>query len=284
MIHLPPRRILVPLDGTFESMAGWRQARALAKPLGARLEAIYVHAFHAVTGGDLGFAEAELESRAHEDTLRWIKARLDPGTPLHSLQGDPAVRIVDLAERDRFDLIVMGTHGRHGLSRALIGSVAEVVARRSHVPVLVARGARDTIRSVLAPVSLAPYSRAGLEAAAALAEALGAGLTVLSVVQPPRPPVPIGLPGLREVQRLAIDALPRCCREATRPVAKLEVGEPIAEILREAPRHDLVVLVERIRRPVRDRVLGTTAERLLRRCPVPVMAVPPGVASAVKSA
>ncbi|MCB9682361.1 MAG: universal stress protein [Alphaproteobacteria bacterium] len=53
--------------------------------------------------------------------------------------GDPAATILDLADAWTADLIVMGTHGRRGLARVLLGSVAEQVLRRARVPVLVVR-------------------------------------------------------------------------------------------------------------------------------------------------
>jgi len=55
------------------------------------------------------------------------------------LKGDPAHEIIRLAEREKIDLIVMGTHGRRGLSRLLMGSVAEWVMRRANCPVLTVR-------------------------------------------------------------------------------------------------------------------------------------------------
>jgi nucleotide-binding universal stress UspA family protein len=57
----------------------------------------------------------------------------------HVAIGAPAYEIVDLASRLDADLIVVGTHGRHGIGRALLGSVAEVVVRRAGCPVIVTR-------------------------------------------------------------------------------------------------------------------------------------------------
>ncbi|MCC6751068.1 MAG: universal stress protein [Deltaproteobacteria bacterium] len=54
--------------------------------------------------------------------------------------GHPATRIVEVARRASSDLIVMGTHGRHGLSRLLLGSVAQNVVRRAPCPVLTVHG------------------------------------------------------------------------------------------------------------------------------------------------
>ena len=55
--------------------------------------------------------------------------------------GDPGHEIADLAEREHADLIVLPSHGRRGLTRLLIGSVAERIVRLAHCPVLVLRGA-----------------------------------------------------------------------------------------------------------------------------------------------
>ena len=60
-----------------------------------------------------------------------------------ALMGAPADEIVRLAESGRYDVIVMGTHGRTGLRRLLMGSIAEAVVRRSPIPVLTVRGAGD---------------------------------------------------------------------------------------------------------------------------------------------
>lgn len=57
-----------------------------------------------------------------------------------TLEGNPAVEIVDFAEKNDIDLIIMGTHGKSGIQRILIGSVAENVVRHSKKPVLVIRG------------------------------------------------------------------------------------------------------------------------------------------------
>jgi len=55
--------------------------------------------------------------------------------------GDPASTIVERAATDKYDLLVLGTHGRTGLSHVLMGSVAEEVVRRAHCPVLTVRTA-----------------------------------------------------------------------------------------------------------------------------------------------
>ena len=57
--------------------------------------------------------------------------------------GDPTRTVVEIADQDGYDLIVMGTHGRTGLSHLVLGSVAEQVVRRAKCPVLTVRGSDD---------------------------------------------------------------------------------------------------------------------------------------------
>jgi nucleotide-binding universal stress UspA family protein len=66
----------------------------------------------------------------------------DHGTSVRTVEeiGDPARTILEYADEEGFDQIVIGSHGRHGVARVLLGSVAETVLRRSRVPVVVVRG------------------------------------------------------------------------------------------------------------------------------------------------
>jgi nucleotide-binding universal stress UspA family protein len=65
--------------------------------------------------------------------------------------GDPADTILEVAEDGRFDLIVMGTHGRTGIKRMILGSVAETVTRRATCPVLTIRDASGDRHALQAP-------------------------------------------------------------------------------------------------------------------------------------
>lgn len=66
--------------------------------------------------------------------------------------GEPAQEIADLVEEDDVDAVVMATHGRSGLSRAIMGSVAERVLRMVHVPVIMIRGREDATTPALTPL------------------------------------------------------------------------------------------------------------------------------------
>jgi len=94
---------------------------------------INVQQVQAVYDAQRKWAEETLEARAGELRQRGIKAswRLQAGVPFEE--------IVKVAEEERVDMIVMGTHGRSGLNRVLLGSVAERVVRLGPCPVLTVR-------------------------------------------------------------------------------------------------------------------------------------------------
>ena len=71
----------------------------------------------------------------------------DPEVPYEHrlITGDPATAVVELADEEAVDMIVMGTHGRTGLSRLLMGSVAEAVVRRAKCPVLTFKQPEDKV-------------------------------------------------------------------------------------------------------------------------------------------
>ncbi len=78
--------------------------------------------------------------------------------------------VVKQADELGADLIVIGSHGRTGMSRWLLGSVAEHVVRRSRVPVLIARGDAKPFRKMLVPTDFTPFARRALDAAITVAE------------------------------------------------------------------------------------------------------------------
>ena len=143
-------RILVPIDGSPTAQCGLDEALALAKQLGSSL-----HLLNVVDARLLIAAVSEytpptelLESwRAAGEEL------VAAATALARTRGvaaegvvrlDPGMRVCDLilheAKTSGADLIVMGTHGRHGLRRLALGSDAEMVLRESTLPVLLVRG------------------------------------------------------------------------------------------------------------------------------------------------
>jgi universal stress protein A len=135
------KKILFPTDFSTASDAGLPQAVSLAKDTGATLVILHVQEPPlAYGGGELYYGIPEPNTEALEKMLSEVKPD-DPSVKFthRMVVGDPATEIVRVAQEEQADLIVMGTHGRTGLTRLLMGSVAEAVIRRAPCPVLTYR-------------------------------------------------------------------------------------------------------------------------------------------------
>jgi universal stress protein A len=130
------KRILVPVDFSDGSLEALRYAMRLAEPLGARLIVLHVVEviLHYAAAVDILLEE---QLRATRRRLSQLLEELRLGKAHGIVQvGVPYRVIVDTAGRLGAELIVMGTHGRSGVSRFLAGSVAERVVRMAKCPVL----------------------------------------------------------------------------------------------------------------------------------------------------
>ena len=137
-------RILVPIDFSDQSRAALRAADELAQSYGATLTLLHVHGIAGVTVLDFTYVErpqdiAAMTDAAERQLHSWAaELGTDKGAiTIDVVTGDPVTEIVRASETH--DLVVMSTHGRTGLTRLLIGSVAERVVRGAHGSVLVVR-------------------------------------------------------------------------------------------------------------------------------------------------
>jgi nucleotide-binding universal stress UspA family protein/dienelactone hydrolase len=133
------RTILQPTDLSEASVAAFRVAKSLAKSYGAKLVVTTAYP------PPVNAAEAVDRGRPGGDPAPDLLARLKAERPADGAvtyrvgEGDPADVILDSALREGCDLIVMGTHGRTGVRRAIMGSVAEAVSRKAPCPVVTVR-------------------------------------------------------------------------------------------------------------------------------------------------
>ncbi len=141
-------RILCAVDFSEPSARALQYALALAERLGAQVDAIHVYQFpnFAVEDGAVElppYVQENLAMRLRERLEQFVKRKTveGPETSTHLLEGIPYLQIVEAAKEHRADLVVIGTHGRTGLSHVFLGSVAERVVRNSEVPVLTIRSA-----------------------------------------------------------------------------------------------------------------------------------------------
>jgi len=141
------KKILIATDGSETSMRAAKIAVGIGKISGASVTAVYVvdvqrlaqlPGYAAMPGikdnlmelmlKEGGEATAEIEDMARDAGVAYERVLAE---------GDPGEELLKLCRDSGFDLIVLGTIGRSGLTRFLLGSVAEKVVRHSHVPVLV---------------------------------------------------------------------------------------------------------------------------------------------------
>ncbi len=132
------KKVLFPTDFSECSDAGLEHATTLAQNMGAVLLVVHVEEPPlAYAGGEMYYGAPEPDTRAIEEMLQRVRPKTGDVPVEHRLVvGSPAHAICDLAEQEGVDMIVMGTHGRTGLKRLLMGSVAEHVVRWAPCPVL----------------------------------------------------------------------------------------------------------------------------------------------------
>ena len=131
-------KILVPVDFSEGSDLALDWATVLARDTGATLLLVHVEVIPLTAGGgEYVYAVPEPPTAELAEKLEKVVPK-DPSVPVvhRMLTGDPASAILRTAGREDVDLIVMGTHGRRGITRLLMGSVAEEVVRKAPCPVL----------------------------------------------------------------------------------------------------------------------------------------------------
>lgn len=221
-----------------------------------------------------GLAEAVREATALG--ARRVSSRLLAGVPWDQL-------VATLSHGDGFDLVVMGTHGRTGLARILLGSVAEQVVRHAPCPVLTVREGASAGRfgHVLCPIDFSDHSRPALDLAASVAAPGGAGITLLHVVELPASynEEPLGEGVIQELDQSAARRLERCGDELRARIGvpvttRTRIGRPGAQILAaldDDPSFDLVLMGSHGRTGLSRLLLGSVAEQVVRHASCPVL-------------
>ncbi len=143
-------KILVPTDGSEVSMEASRHALEIAKAMGSRVYAIYVIdvvPFVGLPTEGLWESMKEILEEEGKEALKKVEEcakSMDIDLKSEILDGNPAKEILEYAERKKVDLIVMGTTGKTGIDKLLLGSVAEKVSKGAHCPVLLVKKTEKT--------------------------------------------------------------------------------------------------------------------------------------------
>jgi nucleotide-binding universal stress UspA family protein len=229
-----------------------------------------------------------MEGLEQEDGGSASPVRFEP-VVVRDIAAAPA--IVTYAQEQDIDLIVMGTHGRRGIRRLLLGSTAEEVVRTAPCPVLTTRppetpaAALDGINAILVPVDFSRHARTALRHAKALAALYHTRLDLLHVIEEQMHPAfyNTGVWSIYDVvpniEGKALEELETFYEETKGPridaayhVRHGQAAHEIAVFAREQD-SDLVVMATHGLRGLEHFLLGSVAEKVVRRSPVPVFTV-----------
>jgi nucleotide-binding universal stress UspA family protein len=293
------KHILCPVDFSESSNRSLDHAVALARWYDSKLTVLHVApSFEPMAvAGELGFPIQVVNPLTREDTEAEMRRHLDaagvpPDAVLTARAGDASTTIIDEAVTTKADLIVMGTHGRRGFKRLLLGSVTETVLHEAPCPVLTVppHAAPDSSRVVvfkriLCPIDFSPSSLQALGFALDLARQSNGTVTLLNVVEwlaeeDPMVSAHFNVPEVRHhmredaEQRLRglVAAEPRTWCEIENVVA---FGRAHREILRmaETKPPDLIVVGAQGRGGVGLVLFGSTTQQVLRGASSPVLTV-----------
>ncbi len=202
------------------------------------------------------------------------------------LQGDPSETIVEYADAADADVIVMPTHGRKGLHRVLLGSVTERVCNASDVPVVTVNPAADRApryppRDVLVPVDGSEGANRALAEGIAVAEATGASLHLLHVVETASLGFDVrSAVGDEKLEQRATEVIESAVETASDSSVDVVTdtvayGEPYREILSHVRDHDvdLVAIGAQGQTRFHRYVMGGVTAKIIRTSPAPVLMV-----------
>lgn len=302
-------RIMVPLDGSEFGEQALPFAAALSRATGASLNLCHVSCCELPTdllqntpfqyeGVDLSVYEAK-----HRESMRQyleereaaMKAELpDRRVCSALLEGWVTEALERHAREIDAQLIVMTTHGRTGMSRAWLGSVADSLVRHSHFPLLLIRPLdeegkefpRPSFRHLLLPLDGSPTGEGVLAPAALLARSVGSAITLFHVVSPYRTvgarPIPLPAGDTEARRRRGEEYLAGVAASLRGEGVEVEAvveahASPARAILEALEKRgaDLVSMATHGYRGVKRAVLGSVADKVLRGCTKPLLLVRP---------
>jgi nucleotide-binding universal stress UspA family protein len=277
------RQLLCPVDLSESSAQALRYAAAFSSVVHGDLTILYVRA------APLHRRDAGKSSATSLETFASNVIGFGPSCRLLERQGEPVTEILTTAVAVASDVIVMGTHGRTGVQRLLLGSVTERVIRRSPAPVLVVphairMPAEDSVRlaTVLCAVDFSDASSRAVDYAASIAAASGARLVLAHALEWSEEADADPGSGRSFLPSSEDDAMAGLSELLTRgthvhcdPELIVGYGTPADELRRFVDERDvdLVVLGIRRRNPIDLAVFGSTTQRLIRDGACPVLTV-----------
>ena len=292
MAPFAPRRILCPIDLSPASNAVLSWAGIFAQAFESEVEVLHADWFEApryFTEDQLSQLKAEAD-RAREALTRDLeliaKKVLGPSVRFSAsvLEGHAVDVIRQRLALAPPDLVVIGSHGRSGLARFLLGSVAENTVHEAQCPVLIVKGTdvpaeKKGLRSVLCPITLTKSAQMHAAVAAEIARAFDSELTVLNVVDEPSVAPASSRASL-------CNWIPQEIRGRCRLREEILQGDPAEQIVLLGRREnsDLIVLGAPRRRFLETTSMAQTPVRVMRQSQGPALLVSVGVPDTLQSA
>ena len=286
--------ILCPVDFSEFSVRAYRHALSVAKHYRAKLVALHIvelwkyPSLSFVPPGPAYDETCQAFCEKGEQQLRELvrsNTRDAPPPELLVEQGNAADAILSVAARMRADVIVMGTHGRRGYDRMMLGSVAERVMRNAPCPVLVVNkppdgfsatsnevGEEHRLHRILFCTDFSENSDRALNYAISATTEYKAELTLLHVLEEKRTNTDQAITAAtQELERL----IPTELRQTLNARSAVRVGKPYKQILEFAKeaQPDIVTMGVRGRGSLDLAVFGSTTYRVIQLGPCPVLAV-----------
>jgi len=256
-IHI--QNIAFATDLSSESYAALPFAADFAKRYGAKIWGFHVavpHGYASRPYRDMPTLEKDAQEMGRHLQGEFEK-RLDgiPNEVSVIEYGDTWLALSSFLKKHNIDLLVMGTHGRTGLGKAMLGSVAETVFRQCECPVLtvgpkVTHGLRAAMKEILYATDFTPASRGAAQYAISQAQEQGAHLVMLHVIEPPKA-------GEFTYRGEFVDAAGKLLQEmvptqanlSCQPEELVKFGDPAEVILNVARERNVDLIVLGVRRP-----------------------------------
>lgn len=272
MTHVfPPRNILVPTDLKATSIPAFHFAKVVHSQFGGSVHVMHAMHFDPPPYFSIGqiqdlTQEFKKAVQAAQDYVRKESLGLlgfESNTLI--IENAPVEGILETSRALEADLIIMGTHGRHGADRLWLGSVAEQILHRSPKPILAVRQGMAALSfgNILCPVSFSTIGRSALQYAASIAAAGRLRLTVLHSVEPGAAPPDCEL-------------VPDSVRSQCTVEEVTQQGDAAASIIKASQelKPDLIVMGAERKHSAFGQLFSSTTEKILQWAAMPLLVVP----------
>jgi nucleotide-binding universal stress UspA family protein len=280
-----PKFILCPTDFSEPATQALYYGKKMAECFDARLIVLYANPFtpppHFTSGqvDELVKAIEHSKGAAREFLVRYVREHIGDSIEFEAVvvenQTVPAIH--QMAEEKKADMIVMGTHGRSGFNRLMLGSVTEKILHETDCPVLTVREKKGTaepsrvsIQQVLCPINYTEVALKALEHAVGISKCLGSELLVLHVIESQSTDINEKDEHGRLCAWVPSDIRSRCSLKEI--VRRGDAAEKIIEMAQDQA-IDLIVLGSQHKRFSDTTVIGTTTVRVTRHASCPVLTV-----------